>query len=97
MTVQEKKPRVRASKYKFDPSEHCFQLFKDSIKSPDTAYMWTNALLIYKAHRKASNYSELLKGKPAMVQEKLIEFVRYRKSKIRAQSVSVQLTGIRHF
>ena len=97
MTIQEEKTRLRPSKYQFDQSEHCFQLFKDSIKSPDTAYMWTNALHIYMAYRKARKYSDLLKGKPEKVQQQLIEFVRYRKSKVRAQSVSVQLTGIRHF
>jgi len=59
--------------------------------------MWINALHIYMAHSKVSKYSDLLKGEPAKVQEKLIEFVRYRKSKVRVQSVSVQLTGIRHF
>lgn len=97
MTVQGQKRKVRASKYQFDQSEKCFKLFKESIKSPDTAYYWTNALNIYMAHRKARKYSDLLKGAPKKVQSDLMEFIQHRKTKVRAQSVSVQLTGIKHF
>lgn len=97
MTVQEQKPKGKRSKYQYDTSERCFKLFKESIKSPDTAYYWTNALNIYMAHRKARKYSDLLKGNPKKVQADLMEFVQHRKTKVRAQSVGVQLTGIKHF
>lgn len=97
MAIQTRKVKGKRSKYQYDTSERCFKLFKESIKSPDTAYYWINSLNIYMAHRKARKYSDLLKGNPKKVQADLMEFIQARKTKVRAQSVSVQLTGIKHF
>lgn len=91
------KRRGKASKYNLDTSERCFTLFKGSIKSPDTAYLWTNNLNTYADYCKVRKYSDLLKFSPEKVQNKLVDYVQYKQTKIRPQSVGVQLTALRHF
>lgn len=93
MTKSKKK---RFSKYSF-AEDASYRLFRDSITSQDTRFVWTNYLHNYMAFHKMTKYSDLLEGNPKLQQARLIEYVQHKKTTIRAQSIGSQLTGIRHF
>lgn len=84
-------------KYNFDQSETCFKLFKESIMSPDTQYVWTNYLHNFMVSQGMQKYSDLLDGNPKLIQARLKDYIISKKGKVRAQSIGSQLTGIRHF
>ena len=92
---EQKKKKV--PKYNYDQTEPCFRLFKGSITSPDTAYVWTNYLHNYMYFHKMKKYSDVLKGNHKLIQAMLVEYVQSKKEKVRAQSIGSQLTALRHF
>jgi hypothetical protein len=91
------KKKKREPKYKFDQSEIGFRLFKESITSPDTRYVWTNYLHNFMISQGMKKYSDLLDGNPKLIQARLKDYIISKKGKVRAQSIGSQLTGIRHF